>query len=84
MLSPNTFVQFESTTGIPIFSTNSNLVLDPKKGIVRTSLEKVPWRIAIVPNTPKINPVFNHTFYFLSNYPTIIHGLYLFFTFYYN
>ncbi|MCI1589535.1 PAS domain-containing sensor histidine kinase [Heyndrickxia oleronia] len=78
MLSPNTFVQFESTTGIPIFSTNSNLVLDPKKGIVRTSLEKVPWRIAIVPNTPKINPVFNHTFIFFLIITTIIHGLYLF------
>ncbi|QQZ08136.1 ATP-binding protein [Heyndrickxia vini] len=79
MLTPNTFVHVESEQGVPIFSTNDQLILNPSNNYVSTSLERVPWKITLIPKHPKIKSVFINTFIFFLIITTVIHVVYLFF-----
>ncbi|MGW9607121.1 ATP-binding protein [Heyndrickxia sporothermodurans] len=79
MLTPNTFVHVESEQGVPIFSTDDSLMLNPTKHYVSTSLERVPWKITLIPKTTKIKSVVIKTFIFFLIITTIIHVIYLFF-----
>lgn len=80
MLTPNTFVQFESEQGIPIFSTNDKLSLnDYEKNNVTQSLERAPWKITIIPKDLNFRSVLKYTLIFFLIVTTMIHVIYLFF-----
>ncbi|MGE8206685.1 ATP-binding protein [Heyndrickxia sp. NPDC080065] len=79
LLTPNTFVQFKSEKGVPIFSTNNQIFNEEADKRVTLPLDRVPWKITLIHKVPKINSIFNNTFVFFLIITTIIHVIYLFF-----
>lgn len=79
MLTPNTFVQFENELGVPIFSTGDKISIEKSENKVSTSLDRVPWRLTLIPKTPKISSLFREAFIFFLIITTIIHVIFLFF-----